>query len=181
MTDAQLEMLEKHKGLAYTTAYRLVQSGYVPKSLTEDAVQEAMIGLMQAVEAYDESRGIAFSTLAMVCCRRRVGRLMYFERKQTRIECAASLDDFVGETDATFGEWLIAPNDTEAEAVDWLADAVRCELGDKRSRWATMLLDNVKGKPMDEIAKEFGVTRQFVSNRIGRARKLMREALADAN
>lgn len=181
MTNEQLERFEQNKGLAYTAAYRLVNSGYVPKSLTEDAVQECMIGLMQAVEAYDESRGLAFSTLAMVCCRRRVGRLMEMERKQTRVECAASLDDFVGETDTTFGEWLIAPNDTEAEAVDWMADVVRYELGDKRSRWATMLLDNVNGKTMDEIAIEFGVTRQFVSNRIGRARKQMREAMAHAD
>lgn len=180
MTDAQLEMIEKHKGLAYTTAYRLVQSGYVPKSLTEDAVQEAMIGLMQAVQAYDESRGIAFSTLAMVCCRRRVGRLMYFERKQKRIECAASLDDRVGETDTTFGEILLAPNDTEAEAIDWIGEAVRVELQSKR-RWANMLLDNAGGKTMGEIARELGVTRQYVSKTIGKARKIVREALADAN
>lgn len=178
MTDAQRAMVEKNKGLAYTMAYRLVNSGFVPKSLTDDAVQEAMIGLMQAAEAYDESRGVAFSTLAMVCCRRRVGRLMEMERKQTRVECAASLDDLVGETGMTFGEWLLAPDDTEAEAFDWIGDAVRKVLGPEHEIWAWTLLESANGKTAGEIAKMRGVSRQAVSRQIKRVREELREAMA---
>lgn len=40
----------------------------------EDLVQIGMIGLMNAVQAYDETRGFAFSTLAVVCIRRAIIR-----------------------------------------------------------------------------------------------------------
>lgn len=180
MTNEQLKLFEQNKGLAYKAAMSMVATGYVPKSLTDDAAQEALIGLMRAVKAYDAGRGLAFSTLAMCCCKRQVIRMMEAERKQTRAESGSSLDDVCGESGTTFAEFLLSDDDTEEEAVDWLGDAVYQVIGPEHEIWAWTLMESANGRTAGEIAQERGVSRQAVCKQIQRAREKLQEAMANA-
>lgn len=180
LTEDQRKLVEDNRGIAYLTAYRMVNQKQVPPQLTEDAVQEAMIGLMQAAQAYEPERGLAFSTLASCCCRNRVLTAMYMLRKQCRAESETSLDEQTRDGEGRRLYMLVAENDTEAEAVDWLGDMVRETLGSEKAHWAKMLIENANGSPMHEIAKARGVTRQNVCTQINRARKKLQEAMANA-
>lgn len=178
LTDEQRALVDENQGLAYLTAYRMVNEGCVPKSMTEDAVQEAMIGLMQAARAFDPGRGFAFSTLAACCCRNRIRNAIAKEIRQSRVY-GMSLDATAGEGSAHMANLLPAPNDTEQEAVMWTNDAVFQILADdNKPHYAAMLMDYAFGRPMEDIAKERGVSRQMVCKQIGRARQVLKQAAA---
>ena len=51
----------EHAGLVRLVANRAARSGIIP---LEEAVQDGALGLMEALDRWDESRGLAFSTFA---------------------------------------------------------------------------------------------------------------------
>ena len=57
-------MVEEHLGLVYDVARRLERSSGVGPERS-DLVSAGVIGLMQAIESFEPSRGLAFSTLAV--------------------------------------------------------------------------------------------------------------------
>lgn len=179
LTADQEQLVLENMPLARLTVYRMVNKGIVPRKLTEDAVQEAMIGLMQAARAYDPARGLKFSTLAVKCCQTRIGNTLLRNRVKD-IPVTLSLDTPVGEGEDTMCDFMLAEDDTEAAAVDWTADSVRTVLAEAgKGHYAEMFIAYAYGMPMEEIAKGRGVSRQNVCRQIGRARECLRKALAE--
>ena len=178
LNDAQRAMVQENMGIAYQVAYRMVHQGVVPKTFTEDAVQEAMIGLMQAARAYEPERGWKFTTLAVICCRNKVRNIVAKENAQTRVQ-GMSMQEAAGSETMQLADQLAARDDTEAEAVSWTENDVYQMLEEAgRGHWAQLLIDNANGRPMEDIARERGVSRQAVCKQISRARVLLREAMA---
>jgi len=76
------ERMVKHNiGLAMKHAHARVKSG-VP---VEDLIQEACVGLLDAVRRFDPERGFRFSTPAAWWCRHRVGRYIANHARTVRL------------------------------------------------------------------------------------------------
>ncbi len=76
------ERMVKHNiGLALKHAHARVKSG-VP---VEDLIQEACVGLLDAVRRFDPERGFRFSTPASWWCRHRVGRYINNNSRTVRL------------------------------------------------------------------------------------------------
>ena len=76
------ERMVKHNiGLAMKHAHTRVKSG-VP---VEDLIQEACVGLLDAVRRFDPERGFRFSTPASWWCRHRVGRYINNNSRTVRL------------------------------------------------------------------------------------------------
>ena len=76
------ERMVKHNiGLAMKHAHARVKSG-VP---VEDLIQEACVGLLDAVRRFDPERGFRFSTPASWWCRHRVGRYINNNSRAVRL------------------------------------------------------------------------------------------------
>lgn len=76
------ERMVKHNiGLALKHAHARVKSG-VP---VEDLIQEACVGLLDAVRRFDPERGFRFSTPASWWCRHRVGRYINNSSRAVRL------------------------------------------------------------------------------------------------
>ena len=76
------ERMVKHNiGLAMKHAHARVKSG-VP---VEDLIQEACVGLLDAVRRFDPERGFRFSTPASWWCRHRVGRYINNNSRTVRL------------------------------------------------------------------------------------------------
>ena len=67
-----------HKRLVYSVARRYASAG----EPLEDLVQEGFIGLLRAVDLYDPSRGVRFSTYA---CHKIIGSIQHYLRDKSRI------------------------------------------------------------------------------------------------
>ena len=59
---------EDHIGLVYTVLSKIKLGNYEH----DDLFQEGCIGLMSAIEKFDESKGHKFSTFAMICIRNQI-------------------------------------------------------------------------------------------------------------
>lgn len=74
-------MVKHNIGLAMKHAHARVKSG-VP---VEDLIQEACVGLLDAVRRFDPERGFRFSTPASWWCRHRVGRCISNHARTVRL------------------------------------------------------------------------------------------------
>ena len=72
------QVFEAFKGLIYS---RIRKFCYLGSSNFEDCVQEAYVGLARAIERFDTSRGIQFSTFASTIIDRRIIDHLDFERR----------------------------------------------------------------------------------------------------
>lgn len=125
------EVCAEHRGLVYhiVKQYQSV-CRYDRAADTEDLVQAGYIGLMRAVQTYDESKGI-FSSWAVVYIRLEMRKVLGICRRIQRADVnAVSLDEVVpGTEDATLLDTLEAPVDIEgdydhAELVEGVRNAI---------------------------------------------------------
>ena len=111
------EACAEHRGLVYHIAkqYQTVCL-YDRAADPEDLVQAGYIGLMRAVQTYDESKGI-FSSWAVIHIRLEMRKVLGICRRIQRADSnAISLDEVVpGTEDATLLDILEAPVDIEGD------------------------------------------------------------------
>lgn len=90
MSNYEKDECEKYVGLIKSIARKYVYSGLS----MEDLVQEGMIGLLEAKERFDESKGAAFSTYATFWIKKRIIESINKEVKETnkRVEYNDSID-----------------------------------------------------------------------------------------
>lgn len=70
-------LMKKNDGLVWRKAKQLLGARRNNPANLEEAIQEGRIGLMRAIEVFDESRGSSFSTCAMVWIRHHVQNCMH--------------------------------------------------------------------------------------------------------
>jgi RNA polymerase sigma factor (sigma-70 family) len=113
---AKEEMIESNLGLVYFIARRYAGRG-VP---FEDLVQEGTVGLVRAVDKFDRSRGVRFSTYAVTWIRHALidalgqARTIRVPKRAAELNGAprvtASLDEQVGEEGAFLRELVADPD-----------------------------------------------------------------------
>jgi RNA polymerase sigma factor FliA len=80
-TDARTELLRRHIGIVHFIARRLARS-LADEAELDELVSAGHVGLMGAVEHFDESRGLAFTTFAAARVR---GAMLDELRRQDRV------------------------------------------------------------------------------------------------
>jgi RNA polymerase sporulation-specific sigma factor len=155
------EACAEHRGLVYHIArqYRAVCL-YDRAADTEDLVQAGYIGLMRAVQTYDESKGI-FSSWAVIHIKLEMRKVLGINHGKQRADMgAASLNEVVpGTEDSTLLDTLEAPVDIEgdfdhAELVEGVRTAVGL-LPDSQSTLVRM--HDLQGKGLAEAGNRCGL------------------------
>ena len=143
------------------------------QGLKDDLIQEGMMGLWKACETFDETRGLAFSTYAVVCIRNQMGMFMRKENKYySRVE---SLDRCIDETKSedTLLD-IVVEDKNPRETATMLHDAIE-ELD--RIGCKEVLEMKLTGMSQKEIAKKLQVSEALVSERINYAYRALKEIL----
>lgn len=185
LTDEQRKTVEQNVGLVYHVVYSMINSGCLREGMKNDAVQEGMLGLMNAATYFEPEKGYAFSSLAVSCIRQKVQGLLRKERCREN-RSAFSLDEPVGdgngkEKERQWAEQIPAEDDTEREGMTGLVD-VCCQLLEKtgyRKNAEVLRAYAVEGRTMLDIAQEQGVSKQCVQQRLRKAGQMLSGVLTD--
>jgi len=111
------EVCSAHKGLVYHIAKQYIRVCTFDRAVDiEDLAQAGYMGLIQAVQTYDESKG-AFSTWAGIYIKMEIRKVLGLSRRDQRADHgAASLDEMLpGAEDITLLDTLEAPEDIVGE------------------------------------------------------------------
>lgn len=122
----------------------------------EDLVSEGVLGIMRAIEVYDESRGVKLGTFAWKCAERRMLMFLRKERKHREVLASASVDDLeecIGVADDYSNIFPFTPQREAVSSVKVVINGVEVDV-------LRELLDGGKQK---DVARRCGVTRQYVS------------------
>lgn len=179
LNDDEQMLITSNVRLVYHVVYKMYRAGWLSPSMMEDAIGEGMFALTKAAILFDPSRGYKFSTIAIVIIRSQIRDWLKKEYKQSRMG-GIRLDEAVSDrSDMSWADILPAQDDTESEAVDWLSETV-ITLASRygKSKEAEMLMENVNGRTLDDMARERGVTKQRVYKQISDTKKLLRNHMS---
>lgn len=145
----------------------------------EDMFQTGTIGLLKAINTFDDSRGYSFSTYAFPIVRNEL--LLVFRKSKRSVKAAFSLDDNVdtgnGES-VPYAEMISDGKDYEENAVNlMLAQQIFEELSPREQRIFIMFF--VEGKTQREISEALGISQSYISRiikGIGKIKKKGRKA-----
>lgn len=84
MTDAIHDLIVSHRRFAASYALKLAR-GALMSECAEDAVSEAMVGLVEAAQRFDPGRGVSFRSFAQFHLLNRVGRFLAANRGAVRM------------------------------------------------------------------------------------------------
>ncbi len=166
--DAMEELLRRHAGLVRSCARRYFLVG----GETEDLIQEGMMGLYSAINAYDgkKEKGSSFKNFAYLCITRKIldaVKSAYYKKNGSLY--AEQLDEGLVETGLSPEELLIL-SDEEKE----LRQKMSKELSDFEFKVMTMYVD---GLTSAEICESTGKSLKSVGNAIQRSKKKLLEVL----
>ena len=144
------QLIEDNMNLVYS----LISKEYPSYLGDEDIIQTGMLGLCQAADKWDESRG-KFSTFAWYCIRNEI--LKEFNRR-AKHQGVLSLDYEISDADgerASFGNCIVGQED-----VGYVDTDVKVERLNKTQLKVFELYRN--GMRTNEIATTLGISRQAV-------------------
>jgi RNA polymerase sigma factor (sigma-70 family) len=130
----------------------------------EDLVQCGMLGLVQAANSWDENKG-EFSTYSVKCIRNAIA--IEF-RKRDKHKGVLSLDTTtIAGTDGEnfIMDWVVGDEDVDYVDVDSLIKLLN-------SKDAEILKLKLSGMTQVDIAKKYGVSREEISRRVRRIRRV---------
>lgn len=132
----------------------------------EDMFQIGCVGLVKAVNAYDESKG-AFSTIAIPCIVNEIR--MHFRKIQNYIS-TTSLNEIVSENgdDVTLEDLLPGFNDVELLDISPFYSKLTLRQKD-------FFTDKIYGESQKEIANKYGLSKATVSKEFKMMRKIWKK------
>jgi RNA polymerase sigma factor (sigma-70 family) len=151
----------EHRGLVYHIAkqYQTVCL-YDRAADTEDLIQAGYIGLIRAVQTYDENKGI-FSSWAVIYIKLEMRKALGINRGAQRADMgASSLDEVVpGTEDGTLLDTLEAPDDIEGEYDHTeLVEGVRTAVGLLPDPQSTLVrMHDLHGQELAAIGNRCGL------------------------
>jgi RNA polymerase sporulation-specific sigma factor len=178
-------MVQENERLVDLVVHRYLKRFNVPNLEREDLRSYGLIGLLNAARAWDPTRG-RFSTLACMAIERQIARGVTRDAKPEEARSTLSLDALVnygndGE-ETRFVDQVADEQNVESE-VETLAegDVVRKLLGDLGPDQRRLIADRYyRQRPLGEIAREMGTSRQAVHLREKTILKRLRRDLANA-
>lgn len=160
------EILNDYKNLVRSLARRYI----LPDGETEDLIQEGMIGLYNAIENFDERKGMSFKNFACLCVKGRLADwIKRYASKKNRIHVTA-----VGISDID-----VAWHDPEEEVIsnergNELVIVMGKVLSDFEFRVFTLYIE---GLSTGEICETIGKDNKSVDNAVQRSKKKLRKYL----
>lgn len=150
--------------------HNLIYSFLQKHNLGEDFYGDAAIGLCNAAMSFDSSRGASFSTFAYSCMLNECRKTLRIENKSSGY-VMVSLDAPISSDDDDLT--LDLPSDDESfqttvettSGFEWFIENMSC-------RDLQILIYRFRGDLFFEIADKLNVSRQCISNRIKKLRKM---------
>ncbi len=149
----------------------VVRKYYVTNKNTDDLISVGTIGLIKAVDSYNDSNGTRFATYAAKCIQNEI--LMLF-RSQKKLGCEVSLNDTIDiDKDGNPLTYLdiISTEDTIADDIDKKIK-INKALGyirdnlDEREKTILIMrygIGNTQAYTQREVAQMLGISRSYVS------------------
>ena len=149
----------------------VVRKYYTAGKNTEDLISVGTIGLVKAVDSFNNSNGTKFATYAAKCIQNEI--LMLF-RSQKKLGCEVSLNDTIDvDKDGNPLTYLdiISVEDTIADDLDQKIQInkalgfIKCNLDDREKQILIMRygLGNTETYTQREVAQIMGISRSYVS------------------
>ena len=149
----------------------IVRKYYTTSKNTDDLISVGTIGLVKAVDTFNNSNGTKFATYAAKCIQNEI--LMLF-RSQKKLGCEVSLNDTIDvDKDGNPLTYLdiISVEDTIADDIDKkiqiskALDYIKYNLDDREKQILVMRygLGNTQAYPQREVARMLGISRSYVS------------------
>ncbi|MEW6203060.1 MAG: sigma-70 family RNA polymerase sigma factor, partial [bacterium] len=161
--EARALIIESYQPLVYKTVTSL--KGITPE-MTIDLIQEGIVGLIEAVERYDHSKGIRFSSYAPFRIRGRI--INYLEKNITRDvqldQTAQQMQDILGMS-ARFADPTSTKKNVEKMAEDdMLLNVVLNCLNRLSEKERTVVRGiYIDDKKAADLAKEMGISTSYLS------------------
>ena len=149
----------------------VVRKYYTANKNNDDLISVGTIGLIKAVDTFNNSSGTRFATYAAKCIQNEI--LMLF-RSQKKLGCEVSLNDTIDvDKDGNPLTYLdiISVEDTIAEDIDKkiqinkALNYIRDNLDEREKQILVMRygLGNTEAYPQREVARMLGISRSYVS------------------
>ena len=149
----------------------VVRKYYTTSKNNEDLISVGTIGLIKAVDTFNNSNGTRFATYAAKCIQNEI--LMLF-RSQKKLGCEVSLNDTIDvDKDGNPLTYLdiISVEDTIAEDIDKkiqinkALNYIKNNLDEREKQILVMRygLGNTEAYPQREVARILGISRSYVS------------------
>lgn len=132
----------------------------------DDLISEGMLGLCQAANTFDESRGTKFCTYATLCIRNAM--LMYLRKLRKYTPYEVSINDIVGrDNDGNELTWADVIED-ESVSEDSMIERLVFEEFEKRQKPIdkVILCEKKKGASQKAIGSLLDISQSYVSRRI---------------
>ena len=166
--EIESELIEQHKGLAFYVAKRYFNL-FGPDD-QEDIRQEAMIALLQSIRTFDPTKGVSFSSYALVVIR---NHLTPFLQKK-RIACI-SLDEIAADPEkrTQYQEALkIDHNILEKLSQEDILSYIRKRMSKRQYK---ALIGYLEGQTLQELSEQGKMSREGIrQNCLGALRKARR-------
>lgn len=167
---AKEQMILSNQGIVFSVMKNL----RIPLT-DEDMFQTGTIGLLKAINTFDDSRGYSFSTYAFPIVRNEL--LMAFRKSKRSVIVAFSLDDNadIGNGESVpYAEMIADGKDYEENVVNsMLAQQIFESLGSREKHIFTMFF--VESRTQSEISKALGISQSYVSRIISSMGKMKRK------
>lgn len=149
----------------------IVRKYYSSGKNTEDLISVGTIGLIKAIDSFNDANGARFATYAAKCIQNEI--LMLF-RSQKKLGCEVSLNDTIDiDKDGNPLTYIdiISMEDNVAEDIDKkikiskALEYIRTSLDDREKQIIIMRygLGNTKAYTQREVAEKLGISRSYVS------------------
>lgn len=149
----------------------IVRKYYLTSKNTDDLISVGSIGLVKAIDSFNDSNGTRFATYAAKCIQNEI--LMLF-RSQKKLGCEVSLNDTIDvDKDGNPLTYLdiISTEDTIADDLDKkiMINKALCYIRDNldmREKEILIMrygLGNTEAYTQREVAKKLGISRSYVS------------------
>lgn len=180
------EITVREIGMVHRMVQRIT-AGWGPSPWREDLLGSGMLGLVEAADRFDPDRGAPFMAVASINARGRMLDMLRRERKGGRNvgeRCRA--DTPGGEQILVARDPAAAPPPSRVSSLEStltrreLIRALHAAINALPSRERTALRGRViEGRTSDDLAAELGVSRRGVNLMCARARRRIRERLAE--
>lgn len=151
------ELINQNKGLMYMIVEPFVHS--IPNSELEDLTSEAYIPMLNAIEDFDEERGLTFSNLLKVYVRQHLSRLYNEATRQKRYNGSTSMSyeslAEINREGGSEGDSFFTVECEDFNSVEFMALISSLGLNEKEQVAVNVLM---AGGTKGEVAKAFRCT-----------------------
>lgn len=167
------KLAEENIALVYSIVNKRFNYKSITKEDKENYIGEGIVGLVKAINKFDENKGFAFSTFAYKCINGEISMYITKQKCQKRkvdAECKASIDNKVPHCEGLeYSDWLMDMKDDYSslgEKEHILDMLEKTKIKDIK----TIVVKKAEGYKNKEIAKMIGANENTIRKRLDKAR-----------